>query len=57
MVGILLYAKLPRHCMESSVKKIQGRSGEIEVDIISQGQYEPLNSSGDDNTDLVCNYI
>lgn len=43
--------------MESSVKKIQGRYGEIEVDIISQGQYEPLNSPRDDNTDLVCNYI
>lgn len=58
VIGILLYAKLPRPCMESSsVKKIQGRYGEIEVDIISQGQYEALNSPRDDNTDLVRNYI
>lgn len=56
MVGILLYAK--KRCMESSVKKIQGKYGEIEVDIISQGrQYEALHSSRDDDTDLVRNHI
>ncbi|XP_073133135.1 putative RING-H2 finger protein ATL21A [Henckelia pumila] len=57
MVGILLHAKIIRRCMGSSGDKIQRKYDEIEVDIISRGQYEALRSPMVDDIDIVCNYI
>lgn len=58
MVGIVLYAKIPQRCMESTAgRKIEGAYGEVEVDIISQGQYKALNYPRDDDTDVVRIYI